>query len=172
MHQPCTSHAPAMQGQPALATDVARNPPPAHTKRPGSPIGTCSRSLRRSLCTRNVSQSSTGRRRTDHSKRQKRSYRCSSGREDRGREAAHRACSVDASPAKPTRRFQTDIPAWLVKNPSVGGAVFSGRTAGNEAYQPPADPPRQALSSCPAKSSRFIFLPPASRAISRSVISY
>ena len=85
---------------------------------------------------------------------------------------------------------QHPLPAWFLDNPSVGGAVFPGRTAGNDAYhpwvgggavfsgrttgndanQPRADPPRQALSSCPAKSSRFLFLPPASRASSRSVI--
>ena len=36
----------------------------------------------------------------------------------------------------------TRVPAWLAENPFVGGAVFSGRTAGNDAYQPPADPPQ------------------------------
>ena len=55
------------------------------------------------------------------------------------------------------------LPAWFPENPSVGGAVFSGRTAGNDAYQPPADPPRQALSSCPARSSVFFFSPWLSR---------
>ena len=49
------------------------------------------------------------------------------------------------------------LPAWLAQKPPVGGAVFPGRTAGNDAYQPPADPPRQALSSCPARSSVFFF---------------
>ena len=82
-------------------------------------------------------------------------------------------------PALPSERERDDqrnpgrvLPAWLAEKAPVGGAVFPGRTAGNDAYQPPADPPRQALSSCPAKCSRFLFLPPASRAISRSRISY
>ena len=39
----------------------------------------------------------------------------------------------------------------------MGGAVFWHGTAGNDAYQPPADPPRQALSSCPARCSVFFF---------------
>ena len=63
------------------------------------------------------------------------------------------------------------VPAWLAENPSVGGAVFSSRTAGNDAYQPPADPPRQALSSCPARSSVFFFSPWLSRSKFRLHIS-
>jgi len=57
------------------------------------------------------------------------------------------------------RREGEEVPAWLAEKAPVGGAVFSSRTAGNDAYQPPADPPRQALSSCPARCSVFFFLP-------------
>ena len=96
-----------------------------------------------------------------------------------GRQAHVKMCSLWLSLADETDRYRSryafvtcfTLPA-LAENPPGGGAVFSGRTAGNDAYQPPADPPRQALSSCPAKSSRFLFLPPASRAISKSRISY
>ena len=52
-----------------------------------------------------------------------------------------------------------ELPAWLAENPATGGAVFSRRTAGNDAYPPPADPPRQALTSCPARGSVFFFHP-------------
>ena len=38
-------------------------------------------------------------------------------------------------------------------------AVFWHGTAGNDAYQPPADPPRQALSSYPARCSVLFFSP-------------
>ena len=58
---------------------------------------------------------------------------------------------------------EPSVPAWFLGKRPVGGAVFSRRTAGNDAYQPPADPPRQALSSYPATASVSFFSPWLSR---------
>ena len=65
----------------------------------------------------------------------------------------------------PKRRMASTMPqlyillAWFAENPVTRGAVFSRRTAENQPYPPPADPPRQALTSCPARCSVFFFSP-------------
>jgi hypothetical protein len=66
--------------------------------------------------------------------------------------------------------LNSEVPAWLAKNPASGGAVFSRRTPGNQPYPPPADPPRQALPSLnwPGAPSFLFKAPLFSRANPRS----
>ena len=48
---------------------------------------------------------------------------------------------------------------WFRRETSRGWGSLLARNGREYAYQPPADPPRQAVLSCPAKGSVFFFTP-------------
>ena len=78
---------------------------------------------------------------------------------------------VNSVPDDDVYALPTNLRAWFLGKRPGGGAVFWHGTAGNDAYQPSADPPRQALSSVLATASVSFFSPWPSRSKFRFQIS-